>query len=90
MSKPNLEPSAFLEKYRDQSTTFVITRPGSQPKSETGWTLLDGLQRLTADPGPMAITACIHHIPVNPDRDYVSITDADYMDALLELVRGLK
>jgi hypothetical protein len=38
----------------------------------------------------MAVTACIHHIPDNPDRDYVSITDADYMDALLELARGRK
>ena len=33
----------------------------------------------------MSVTVCVHHIPVNPDVDYVPITDADYMDALLEL-----
>jgi hypothetical protein len=87
MTKPELEPKAFLKQYGDQSATFVIVRPGRQPESKFGWTLLDGLHRLSADPKPMSVTVCVHHIPVNRNVDYVAITDADYIGDLLELAR---
>ena len=87
MTKPDLEPKAFLKQYGDQSATFVIARPGRQPESKFGWTLLGGLHRLSADPKPMSVTVCVHHIPVNRNVDYVAITDADYMGELLELAR---
>ena len=90
MSKPDLEPRAFLEKYADQAATFVITRAGRQVDCENSWTLLEGLHRLSADTEAMSITACVHHIPVSPDVDYVAITDANYMAILLELARCVK
>ena len=86
MTKPDLEPKAFLKQYGDQSATFVITRPGRTPDSKS-WTLLGGLLRLCTDPKPKSVTVCVHHIPVNREVDYVSITDADYMGELLDLAR---
>jgi hypothetical protein len=84
MTKPDLDPKAFLELYKDNATTFVLQRAGRLPEKMAGdFTLLGGLGRLLKeDPMPSTITATVHYAP-----DDVSITDKGYMAALLVLVR---
>ena len=84
MTKPDLDPKAFLEMYKDNSTTFVIQRAGRLPERMTGdFTLLGGLGRLlNEDPMPRTVTATVHYAPGD-----VPITDQDYMAALLALLR---
>jgi hypothetical protein len=84
MTKPDLEPKAFFELYKDNSTTFVLQRAGRLPEKMTGdFTLLGGLGRLLKeDPMPSTVTATVHFAPGD-----VSITEQRYMTALLALVR---